>query len=163
MKLLITGTTEINNDAFVEKYCVDVASKLQYLFDVPTPKVEIVSVHENRGVMYSVEKWIRKNKLKVKKFAVDWNDITTPPVMLGTNHYGSYNKLAGSNRNESAIGYMVGDVIGCLAFDDGKSKPVKDIVRLAKKAYIPVWQVNCKDMSNVKVKIWNGGQHDYGI
>lgn len=155
MKILIAGSTNITDGIFVEKYCVAVASKLQWLYDVRTSDVEIVSVHENRGVMWLVEKWTKKNKIKLKIFSVDWNDITTSPVFLGTNSYGAYNKLAGSNRNTSAVEYMEDSVIGCIAFDDG-SKQVKEIVRLSKKKGIPVWQINCENMSDIKIKIWNG-------
>jgi hypothetical protein len=163
MKLLITGSPEITDIKFVTDYCVNVASKLQFLFDVRTPDVEIVSAHENKGVMWIVEDWARTSKLRLKVFEVNWKDMLTQPVVIGSNSYGLYNKQAGANRNVLAVEYTnCSEVIGCLAFDDGKFKPTKDIVRLCKKAFVPTWQINCKDMTDIKIKIWNG-EDDYAL
>ena len=163
MKILVTGSTEITDEKLISKYCVDAISKLQYMFDVRTTDVEVVSVHETRGVSWYVERWANKNNLKLTLFKTDWNDITTQPVWIGINTYGQYNKLAGKNRNINAVDYIKSDVVGCIVFDDGKDKNVKDVVRLVKKTSVPLWQINCKDKEDVKIKIWNAGEYDYGI
>ena len=64
----------------------------------------------------------------------NWKDITTPPVSIGENQYGKYNKLAGMVRNHS-----MGDCSDALvSFWDGLSTGTMDMITYMRGLKKPV-------------------------
>jgi len=94
MRILICGSQKFEDYAFLEKMCIDIIAKHQYDYIIPNKDLEIVSGHAPRGGDYLGEKWAKKNNLTLKLFPADWNNMS-PPVIVGSNYYGAYNKLAG--------------------------------------------------------------------
>jgi hypothetical protein len=154
-KIIVSGTTsqDVKED-FIKETCVDIISKLQYVLEVSAQELEIVLVYENRGVMWHVERWCRKNKVSVSKFPINWNDLDAVPCMEAENTYGKYNKLAGVARLNSVLIHVKEGLCGCIGFTDGKYKTAKDVVKESKKLGVPVWDVK---LDKSKIKLWNGG------
>lgn len=154
MRIIVCGSGTYEDYPFLEKTCLDIIKKLQYNYPIATKDIEIVVIDNPRGASYHAKKFAKTYKFSLKLFSVDWNDLT-PPVMLGTNYYGSYNKLAGSNSATKVVDYVWEDERAfCIAFDM-ETKEVKDIIRKCKKQGIITYQIKCLDMGNMKIKIWN--------
>ena len=160
LRIIIAGSRKLDDYPFFEKICLDIISKEQYAREIPNKEVEIVSGNNPGGADFYGEKFCKKflNR-EATLFPADWNDLT-PPVILGTNHYGSYNKLAGNNRNQKMADYLLENGGGILiAFDAEESKArtgTKDMIRISKKAKFKVYHVKCEDKKSHKIKIWNG-------
>lgn len=76
-----------------------------------------------------------EHNLKLLEFPAQWKDMT-PPCIPRTNQYGTYNALAGHNRNKQ----MGREADILIAFWDRKSKGTKDMIDfmdlLGKPVYI---------------------------
>lgn len=74
---------------------------------------------DSLGEDYADLRGLEKDVMKA-----NWKDITTPPVSIGENQYGKYNKLAGMVRNHS-----MGDCSDALVlFWDGLSSGSQDML-----------------------------------
>ena len=154
MKILICGSRTFEDYNFLDKTMTDIISKNQYDLEIPNKELEIVSGNNPRGGDYQGEKWSRKNNISLKLFPADWNDMS-PPVIVGQNYYGAYNKLAGINRNEKMVQYILGfENSICIAFDMDTAG-TKDTIRRCKKAGIKTYQIKLDKDGNWKEKIWN--------
>jgi hypothetical protein len=154
MKILICGSRALENYEFLREVCFNIIAGEQYTRDIPNTDIEIVSGNNKGGADFFGEKFAKQYKLQIKLFPADWNDMT-PPVLIGTNFYGDYNKLAGLNRNIKMVDYLSEspDSI-CIAFDMD-NPGTKDTIKKCKKAGIKTYQIKCLDMKNMKIKIWN--------
>ena len=134
MKIIISGSRDFTDRDFLFSECLEIIAKLQYKHEIALPDVEIVSGHNPRGADYYGERFAEKYGIKTKLFPANWNDITTPPVIIKSNFYGSYNALAGKNRNEQMANYATKDDIGVLiAFAVNASPETKNMVSIAKR------------------------------
>ena len=134
MKIIISGSMDFTDRDFLFSECLEIIAKLQYKHEIAMTDVEIVSGHNPRGADYYGERFAEKYGIKTKLFPANWNDITTPPVIIKPNFYGSYNALAGKNRNEQMAKYATKDDIAFLiAFCVDKSPGTKHMVSIAKR------------------------------
>ena len=161
MKVLICGSRclEVKDYSFVKGILTDIISKEQYDTATPNTDLEIVSGNANRGADWLGEKFARENKLALKLFPADWNDMT-PPVIPGYNFYGSYNKLAAANRSQKMSDYLKDskEKVIVIAFDAEESNPktpTKNVIRISKRDGHKTYHVKCEDRNNVKIKVYN--------
>jgi len=141
--------------SFIEKTCLDIISENQYRLEIPNKDVEVICADSPRGAEYHAVRYFKKHSLKIKLFRVDWDDMTAP-VIVGSNYYGAYNKLAAKNNNTKMIEYLQKDTDFCfgIVFDSGTPE-TKDVVAKLKKAGVRTY--NMKQNEDLKwiCKIWN--------
>ena len=83
MKILICGSRclEVKDYSFIKGILTDIISKEQYDTATPNKNLEIVSGNANRGADHLGENFARQNKLALKLFPADWNDLTPPSII----------------------------------------------------------------------------------
>lgn len=171
MKILVCGSRslEVKDKSFVFKTLDDIVSKEQYFSSkkVPNESLEIISGNNSKGADWLAERWAKENKLSLKLFPADWNNIkpkkpdnwgNTPICVWKPDFYGGYNSLAGYLRNQEMANYCVGEI--CIAFDAEEKKGstgTRDMIKRAKKSWMKTYHVKCHDLENVKIKIYNDG------
>jgi hypothetical protein len=161
MKIIIAGsrTLKLNDYDFVELNLVNIISKEQYIREVPNSRLEIVSGNASSGADYLGELFAKKYNLSLKLFPAEWTNME-PPVVVGKNFYGEYNKLAGTKRNLQMAEYARESRRGILiAFDaneDKKNSGTKDMIKIAKKNWLKVYHIKCQDQNEIKIKVYNG-------
>lgn len=153
MRILICGSQKFEDYVFLEKMCTDIISKHQYDYVIPNKDLEIVSGHAPRGGDWLAEKWAKKNKLKIREFPAEWNNMDVPIVSEGMSYYGKYNKLAGLQRNTKMVDYVAEDNGIVIAFRTQDSKGTSDTIAKAKKAGLKVYQIDYD--KEKKLKVWN--------
>lgn len=152
MKIIISGSRDFTDRDFLFSECLEIIAKLQYKHEIALPDVEIVSGHNPRGADYYGERFAEKYGIKTKLFPANWNDITTPPVIIKPNFYGSYNALAGKNRDEQMAKYATKDDIAFLiAFCVDKSPGTKHMVSVAKSYGIEIFLYEFEKDSDGKI------------
>jgi hypothetical protein len=153
----------ISDYEFVKKILLDIISKEQYNLEIPSSEIEIISGNANRGADWLGEKFAREYSLSLRLFPVNWNDMN-PPVIIGTNAYGTYNKLGGNNRNQKMADYMLSSGGGItIAFNAEQSKKTtgtKNMIRISKAIGFKVYHIKCQDKQNYKIKIYNGEKNE---
>lgn len=158
LKIIIAGSRDLKNYDFFEKVVVDIISKEQYDRVIPNKEIEIVSGNNSGGADYYGEKFSKEHLNKdATLFPAMWNDMS-PPVIVGHNHYGEFNKLAGPNRNQKMADYASPDGI-CIAFDAEESNPktgTKIMIKFAKKSGLKTYHIKCTDQDNFKIRVYNG-------
>lgn len=85
------------------------------------------------------ENWAKKNKIKIKRFPANWNDITVEGAVVKTNKWGKkYNAAAGGLRNQQMVDISNG-FIGLEP--DGETAGTADCHKRACKKKIPtlIW------------------------
>jgi len=151
----------VKDYVFVKKTLVDIISKEQYNLEIPNNELEIVSGNASKGADWLGEKFAREHNLSLKLFPADWKNMT-PPVIIGHNTYGEYNKLAGTNRNKQMSNYIrEGNNNIVIAFDAEESKTktgTKDMIKISKKAGFKVYHIKCTNREKIKIKIYNNGE-----
>lgn len=98
------------------------------LFKINPSSLEIISGMA-RGADTLGVKFAHEFNLNLKEFPADWNNLNVSPCRVMTNKNGSYNALAGHNRNRDMAVYASSDdAFGVLVlFWDGKSKGSKNM------------------------------------
>lgn len=98
------------------------------LFKINPSSLEIISGMA-KGADSLAVKFAHKHNLTLKEFPADWNNLDVSPCRIATNSHGSYNALAGHNRNKDMAVYASSDdAFGVLVlFWDGKSKGSKNM------------------------------------
>lgn len=82
--------------------------------------------------------WARKNRIHNEKFAADWDDLVTPPVVIRKRPDGSkYNAAAGPVRNEKMLVSGRPDVV--IAFRGGTG--TADMIKRARGVGIEVIEI----------------------
>ena len=80
------------------------------------------------------ERYAKDRGYQCHRYPANWKDITTPPVSIGENAYGKYNRLAGRNRNR-----LMGDTShAAVIFWNGVSTGSKDMLTYMKSLNKPV-------------------------
>jgi YspA, cpYpsA-related SLOG family len=159
LKILICGSRIIKDYHFVRQWCDDIVSREQYERVIPNKLLEVISGN-GTGADSLGERWAKERKLALRLFQPNWSNLnpSLETVVEAADSKGRrYNRLAGINRNSRMVEYISEykpDAI-CVAFDLNESQGTKDTIKKAKKAGIKVYQIICKDISNVKVKVWN--------
>lgn len=124
MKTIISGSREIEDYAIV-KIAIESSG-----FDIS----EIASGHA-RGVDSLAEQYAKLNKIPVKLFPAEWDDLDVEPCSVKTNKFGKkYNALAGFNRNEQMANYA--DAL--IAVFNG-SPGTRNMIELATKRGLKVF------------------------
>lgn len=82
------------------------------------------------------ERWAIQNKVPVKEFKPNWEDVSNPNAIIKINKFGKkYDSLAGIRRN-----HEMGDYAEALvAIWDGKSPGTKDMIHYAKSKGLKVF------------------------
>lgn len=98
------------------------------LFKINPSSLEIISGMA-KGADSLAVKFAHEHNLALKEFPADWNNLDVLPCRIATNSHGSYNALAGHNRNKDMAVYASSDdAFGVLVlFWDGKSKGSKNM------------------------------------
>ena len=134
MKIIIAGSRLYTDKDFLFLECFEIIAKLQYEHEIPLSDIEIFSGHNPNGADYYGEKFAEKYKIKLRLFPADWNDVTTPPVFIKYNSFGSYNAMAGNVRNEKMAQCATQNDVGVLiAFAVNASPETKNMVSIAKR------------------------------
>ena len=158
LRVIIAGSRSLKDYEFFEKICVDILSKEQHIQEIPSWEIEIVSGNNSSGADRFGEKFSKKHLNKdATLFPAEWNNMKAP-VIVGHNYYGTYNKLAGNNRNQKMAFYLLDNGGGiCIVFDAEESKTrteTKDMIKISKKSGFKTYHVKCEDLNNVKIKIY---------
>ncbi len=105
------------------QYNILIINEEENTFKINQSNLEIVSGMA-KGADTLAIKFAQKHDLALKEFPADWNNLDITPCRIMTNSYGSYNALAGHNRNRNMAIYASSDnSFGVLIlFWDGKSK-----------------------------------------
>lgn len=69
------------------------------LFKINPSSLEIISGMA-KGADSLAVKFAHEHNLALKEFPADWNNLDVSPCRIATNSHGSYNALAGHNRNK---------------------------------------------------------------
>lgn len=156
MKILICGSKSFTDKEYLFATCLDIISRNQYLLEISTADMEIVSGKNPKGADFYGEQFAKKHKIRVKEFPAKWDDLTAVPTIIGTTKNGKqYNKLAGFNRNQEMIDYISDDPNSiCIAFRVEGSPGTTDTIKRAKKAGIRTYQIDYD--KGKKIKVWNG-------
>lgn len=81
-----------------------------------------------------------KNNIMIKDFPAKWEDLS-PPCVIKINKFGKkYNALAGHNRNEEMARYTAQENGGLILIWDGKSAGSKNMLSLAKKYNLKIFE-----------------------
>lgn len=98
------------------------------LFKINPSSLEIISGMA-KGADSLAVKFAYEHNLALKEFPADWNNLDVSPCRIATNSHGSYNALAGHNRNKDMAVYASSDdAFGVLVlFWDSKSKGSKNM------------------------------------
>ena len=106
-------------------------------------KIDIDSIAEivsggARGADKLGEKFAKRNKIPIKVFEADWDDIDSPGAVIKYNKFGKpYNAKAGFTRNADMAAYS--DQLLCLQPNgetNGSQGCVKDFKNLDKTVYV---------------------------
>lgn len=116
MKTIIAGSRSIKCQDFV-----NVAIEMSG-FQI----TEVVS-GTAKGVDRLGEEWAYQNRIPIKPFKPDWNDISHPDAKVRRNRYGSYDANAGKRRNKEMAHYA--DAL--IAVWDGESGGTKHMFEYA--------------------------------
>lgn len=112
IKLIIAGSRSIQDYNAVKKYIEQGLKELKLCVSDIT---EVISGHA-KGVDKLGEQWAHENKIKVRIFEAEWNNIKREGARIETNQYGKkYDKLAGFHRNQQMADYA--DVL--IAINEG--------------------------------------------
>jgi len=154
MKIIIAGSIEFSDYLFLKEMCLKIIHGEQINRKVQNKYLEFIS-GTAKGADVLGERFAKAYGFKPKLFPANWTDLT-PPVITGVNSRGVYNKLAGHNRNQKMVDYVVENGGGILiAFRINNSAGTTDMIRRAKKANIKVFQVDYD--KEKKIKIWDDG------
>lgn len=116
MKLIIAGSRTIKDWQTIFK-----------ILDAMTIKPTEVVSGGAAGVDMIGEMWAAANKVPIKRFPADWNNLTTPDAIPRPRKDGSfYNKRAGYDRNIEMAKYAT----GLIVFWDGQSKGTKSMIEI---------------------------------
>ena len=135
MRIIIAGGRDYNPD--FEEFCnivLRIIRKYKELgYNTSRDSLEIISGTAN-GADKMGEKFAEKYKIKLRLFPADWNDVTTPPVFIKYNSFGSYNAMAGNVRNEKMAQYATeNDIAVLIAFAVNASPETKNMISIAKR------------------------------
>lgn len=131
MKTIICGSRTITNYKLLEEFIIQ-----QNLSD----KITLVFSGGAGGVDTLGEKWANYNKVEVRKFIPDWNNLKTPGARLKYSAGRFYDATAGLRRNS----LMIDEANAVIALWDGESRGTKDTIDKAKKKGIPVYLLEIK-------------------
>jgi len=82
------------------------------------------------------ENWAKLNRIRIKQFKADWNDITAPGAVIKVGKFGPYNAKAGFDRNQLMADYAE----GLIALQpNGETGGTSDMIDRARKRGIPVF------------------------
>ena len=82
------------------------------------------------------ERWAKLNKIRVREFPAEWNDLTAPGAVIKTGKFGPYNAKAGFDRNQAMAN--VAEALIALQ-PNGDSSGTQDMIERARKKGIPVF------------------------
>lgn len=74
------------------------------------------------------EEWGKLNGVPIKYFPAKWKDTTVENCVVKVGKYGTYNAIAGHNRNAEMAEYA----LALIAFWDGRSSGTKDMINRMK-------------------------------
>lgn len=143
VRIVIAGSRFFNNYKTLEKVVIRKLFELnktypQYnlltinreenSYKINQENLEIISGMANGADSLAVE-FAHKYGLKLAEFPADWKNLKAIPCRIMENSHGSYNALAGHNRNRKMAEYATSDdCFGVLIlFWDGKSKGSKNM------------------------------------
>lgn len=143
LRMIIAGSRFFNNYDLFESEMIKILFELnkkypqhnilfidreKKLFKINPSSLEIISGMA-KGADSLAVKFAHEHNLALKEFPADWNNLDVSPCRIATNSHGSYNALAGHNRNKDMAVYASSDdAFGVLVlFWDGKSKGSKNM------------------------------------
>ena len=143
LRMIIAGSRFFNNYDLFESEMIKILFELnkkypqhnilfidreKRLFKINPSSLEIISGMA-KGADSLAVKFAHEHNLALKEFPADWNNLDVSPCRIATNSHGSYNALAGHNRNKDMTIYASSDdAFGVLVlFWDGKSKGSKNM------------------------------------
>lgn len=131
MKVIIAGSRKIENYGLVKR-CIEESGIVDQIIEV---------VHgDAKGVDTLAKEWGNYNAKIVTAFPADWKNLEpeNEPVFVREGVHGSYNVLAGKNRNLKMGDY--GEAL--IAIWDGKSTGTLHMISVAKEKGLQV--ILCK-------------------
>ncbi len=143
LRMVIAGSRFFNDYKTLEKVVIKKLFELNKLY----PQLNLLTInggnrtykinHANLEIISGMAsgadslavQFAHNYSLKLIEFPAKWHDLETAPCKVMTNSHGSYNALAGHNRNRAMAEYATSDNnFGVLIlFWDGKSKGSKNM------------------------------------
>lgn len=123
LRVIIAGGRDFDNYELLEEQVVDIVGKEKL------PDEEVIVVSGNcRGADQLGEVWAARNKLKIKQFPADWENL---------------GKRAGYVRNDQMAKFVRADGNRgiLIAFWDGESRGTKHMIDLAMKQCLKVYVI----------------------
>ena len=128
MKCIIAGSRNITKYKFIEDAIKESGFNI----------TEIIS-GKAKGVDLLGEEYAINNNISIKKFPAKWDELKLLPCKIKYNKYGKpYNVLAGRNRNEEMLNYILPDG-GLIAIWDGKSTGTSHMISISRNKNIKVY------------------------
>ena len=168
MKILISGSNQLNSYNYFCNITESIISKIQYDKEISLKDITFLSFDSPNGTDYYVRKYCLEKNLNLNVVKIDWNNTgnikrpinwgNTPVCLIGKSFYGEYNKLAKFLANQEAVDECVGEI--CIAFDAEEKKGstgTRDMIKRAKKSWMKVYHVKCHDLENIEIKVYNEG------
>lgn len=139
-RVIIAGGRDFQDYEYLKEVVDDI------LNNYDKPEVIIVS-GKAKGADTLGEQYADDRGYKKEFYPANWKDFTEP-CTIKTNRYGKkYNALAGFHRNELMA--KNSDIL--IAFWDGKSKGTKDMISIADRFGLDVYEVRyVKGSTNIK-------------
>lgn len=132
-RVLICGGRDFNDFGLVEQEVLKLVK--------PHEDKDIVFISGGaKGADSMARLLVQKYESKLEEYLADWKDLTVEPCIVKKNKYGSYNALAGHNRNTRMLLEGSPDVV--LAFWDGRSHGTADMIKKVRDAKVPLIIVN---------------------
>lgn len=117
--LIIAGSRSITEDTILQNVLAQSELYNKY-------KENLVIIEgEAPGVDTLAKNFALKNNIPFRGFPAKWRDLEAQPCVIKSNKYGSYNALAGLNRN-TEMG-LIGD--GLIAVHDSRSNGTIDMIK----------------------------------
>lgn len=86
------------------------------------------------------ERYAKEYNLAIEQHPAKWSDLTAQPCHIKYNSRGTYNALAGHNRNREMLQSVLENPDGgcVVAFWDGQSTGTRNMINIAREAGITV-------------------------
>lgn len=82
------------------------------------------------------ERWANYNKIPIKKFKAEWDNLDAPGAIVKEGQYGKYNAKAGFDRNQLMAEYADGVIV----LDPNNENENGDIIERATKKSLPIFK-----------------------
>ena len=135
MYVILTGSNNLEDAVFTEKFLVDGIAKIQYDNEIPLSEIKALIPRNPAGATYHLSRLAKKYGITTKEYSPKWNATDDyPQKIVDGGFYGKYNAYAAHNNNTRLVEMVRKTGGGYLLNFITTKKDTDDIVRKAKAA-----------------------------